>query len=68
MDVLLSLRDPRCSDRSVRLWDTTTTLEFFQLRLGIQALAVVWGALGLSVPAGTSPVVLKFVDQAPPSC
>jgi WD40 repeat protein len=55
-------------DRSVRLWDTTTTLELFQLRLGIQALAVVWGALRLSVAAGTSPVVLKLVDRTPPSC
>jgi WD40 repeat protein len=55
------------NDRSVRLWDTTTTLELFQLRLGIQALAVVWGALRLSVPAGTSPVVLKLVDHTSPS-
>jgi WD40 repeat protein len=56
------------NDRSVRLWDTATTLEFFQLRLGIQALSVVWGALRLAIPAGTSPVVLKLVDQASPSC
>jgi WD40 repeat protein len=56
------------NDRSVRLWDTSTTLELFQLRLGIEALDVVWGALRLAVPAATSPVVLKLVDRAPQSC
>ena len=53
------------NDRSVRLWDTTTRLELNQLRLGAPAQAVVWGALALSVAAGTCPIVLELVEHAP---
>jgi WD40 repeat protein len=55
-------------DRSVRLWDMATTRELSELRLGIPAQAVAWGALKLSVAAGRCPIVLDLVEHTRPHC
>jgi WD40 repeat protein len=51
-------------DGTVRLWDPASVVELGQLRLGTLAWDVIWGALGVAVATGMSPVVFEFVDRA----